>query len=737
MARTLIGQLILRLRAEGLGEANKVRQALDGVEAAARRMGSSGVRSWGIGFQKQIAALKLSAGDLRDVEQSWIRLHEGIKSRNLKGALKGAEISHWKTNTLAELAQMRGDWDRHYAALETKTRGHAKRMEGIMKPLFVSLGFYTAAYGGGLMIRGGVTASAERRREHFRQEMANIPEADREKLADKAEELGTKYPSLPITAIMEMARSAYSTMGNADRAAGVLERMAQALVVLQSTEGPDAAIQHLTGLIRGFDNLGVNKDGQKGVDLVNELIDAAVRAAQVDPDFDPGKFFPFAQRTKVAGPALSPEFLARSSVYMQDMGADATGNMIAMAFKAFVLEAVGSAGGKRYLAERDRIGVRKDGKLVDAEMFGANPDQWVLKYLVPALQKDGVDMDNETAVAAAVGKLSGNTNATAFMTRIITQRQQIERWLQMMANAAGTDVAEDARFKDPFVAFEALKSSLANLSAALLPIDTITAGLNALADGINKLAAIGEDNPFMTAAGIGLAGFGMYKGGKWVGGKLADMFGLGTAAAELTVAARMLQSAAAAQGGADVLTPDGKNPDKPNKPTGKMGLLGYLGSLIGGAALVGAGVGGSAQVLGDTPGDTFEDQVANQAAFRADLQRWIATVSDLLARLKPEGAAPGAGVSDTGPGQPLVGLGAPTSAYDPAAIDEAKRKAAEAGRQMEESLSPTAKPHVDSSSIDSALSKAQQLRALLRDLNGAGNSLDYTIGPEMRRNMSD
>ncbi|MBA67994.1 MAG: hypothetical protein CML30_03905 [Rhizobiales bacterium] len=65
-----------------------------------------------------------------------------------------------------------------------------------------------------------------------------------------------------------------------------------------------------------------------------------------------------------------------------------------------------------------------------------------------------------------------------------------------------------------------------NLSAALIPIDSISAGLNNLADGINALARAGEDNPFLAALGIGAGTYGAYKGVQWGAGKFADMFGL-------------------------------------------------------------------------------------------------------------------------------------------------------------------------------------------------------------------
>jgi hypothetical protein len=494
LAQTFIGRLILRMQAEGLGEAQRVTSAMADIERRARAMATGPAGSWGVAFQRNLERLKTTPGELDEIRNSWVRLNDSFKERGIDKALRSTEISTWKNATIGHFASVRSAHAQQLAAIEQRQKLFASNIATTMKPVLVMLGGYTAFYLGGVMGREALTASSERRREIFRQTMANIPEGDQTKIFDASEALGQQYPSIPITAIMEMARSGYSVMGDADRAISILERMTQALVVLQSAKGGDAAANHLIGLIRGMDNLGLNAEGIRGIEQVNELIDAAVKAAQVDPDFDPGAFFGFARRSKVAGPALSPDFLARASVYMQDMGADVAGNALGMAFKAFVLEAVGSAGGKRYLAERQRLGLRDGNGLIDAELFGSDPDMWVTRHLIPALERDGVDMTNDTAIATAIGKLSGNTNATGLLTRMVTQREQIERWLRLMETAMGTDAAERARHEDPFVGWESFKKALENLSAALIPIDTINTGLNSLADGINRLAA-GPSDP--------------------------------------------------------------------------------------------------------------------------------------------------------------------------------------------------------------------------------------------------
>ncbi len=721
MARTLIGQLILRLRTEGLGEANKVTKAMRDVESAARRLSTAGTGTWGVGFQRQLDKLKLAPNEIRQVEKSWIALHDSMKNRNLAKALRSSEIGHWKTHTVSALAQGRAEIAAQLAGIERAAKTHATRMRDVMKLGLVPLGAYSVPFFGGMLGAEALSASSQRRREIFRYSMANVSDKDRDTLFDRSEELGKKYPSVPITAVMEMARNAYAVMGDGDRGAAVLERMVQSLVALQSVKGVDAAVSQLTGLLRGLDNIGSNADGAKGIEQVNAMIDAATKAAQVDPDFDPGAFFSFARRTKVAGPALSQDFLARASVLMQDMGADVAGSSLAMAFKAFVLEAVGSAGGKSYLAERDRLGIRKNGKLVDSELFGSDPDTWVLKHLVPALERDGVDLNNDTAIAAAVGKLSGNTNATGLLTRLITQREQTERWLKLMENAVGTDVAEKVRLEDPFVGWEAFKTSLENLSAALTPIDQINAGLNGLADGINALAAAGKDNPLMTSLGLGAAGFGAYRGTKFLGSKMFDLFGLKGSALALDGSAAALTRAAVALGGSGVV--DGDLPGKKGA-----GGKGFWSLLATGARTVGsmAGFGLGVAALGDTPGSTVEDQVKYQRQYREFLEKVFG-----LNEPPPQRAPSGPSFREAENASML------RYRQDKSAIDDLIAEARAAGQEIENSLSVTAKPSVDNSALQQTLGLIRAINSELRGVAAGMSQAKGKVGAEMRRNFAD
>lgn len=734
MARTLIGQLILRLRTEGLGEANKITGVVRQVEDAARRLNNTG--SWGVGFQNHLNKLKLTAGELREVEKSWVQLHDSMKDRNLASALKSSEIGHWKTNTVSVLAQGRVAMEEHMRLAEKSARSHATRMRDILKPGLVMLGAYSAPYFGGMLGREAFTAASERQRENFRQRMANIPENERGQILSRSEELGQRYPSVPITAIMELARTARNTMGDTERGLQVLEEAVRGLVVLQSSSGPDAAASALDGLLRGIDNLGQNKDGPVGVEQTKQIIDGVIRAAQIEGyQLDPGSLFTFARRSKIAGPALSNEFLVSSApAIMQDMSPETAGATIASAYQAFVIGSNAVASKANIDAQR-RIGIRQGpgkGTLVGAELFGQNPYEWVKQHLIPALQKDGVDINDDGQVSKAVADLTRNTHASGLLARLVQQRDQIEKLVGLYRGAAGTDVADDVRHEDPFVALAAFKKSLQNLSASMMPIEHITVGLNSLADGINKLASAAKDSPIAAWLGAGAAGFGAHKGGKFAFGKLTDLFGLKGSAVALDGSAAALTRAAVALGGSAALDGNPGGPDKKRSwftplTIGLAGLTAYV------------------DIMRDQ-GEKLKADKDRQEQDNAKSAQNIAFLRNLVHAVVPDGtpesviAGQRAASSGDNPLQNAVDSatrlgGGPV--LDTAAIEQAKQTAAFAGQDIQSSLSVTATPNVDTSGIDNAIRKAQHLLQILSSAGAAAKTAQNNVGAEMRRNFSD
>jgi hypothetical protein len=729
MARTLIGQLILRLQTQGLGEAQKVKTAMSDIEAAAKRLGSAGVGSWGLGFQKQIDRLKLTRDEIGEVQRSWTALHDSIRDRGLDKAMRGAEISHWKTQTVSTFAQMRGEVDNHLREVEKKAQAHAGRMSTILKPGLVMLGAYTAPYLAGVTGVEALSASSERRREIFRQEMANIPEAERGQIFNRAEQLSQQYPSIPTTSIMEMARTARNTMGDTERGLQILEGMTKMFVTLQSMKGTDAALSQLDGLIRGIDNLGQNSSGALGIKNTLDIIEAMTRASQIEGDqFDPGTFWTFARRAKIAGPGLSNEFLGGvAPAFMQDMKPETFGAALSSAYQAFVIGSNAVASKANIQAQRD-LGLRTGegkGELVDSEMFGQNPYAWVKTHLVPALQKSGVDMNNDTDVNKAIAELTRNTHASGLLSRMVQQQEQVDRLIGLYRDAVGTDAADRARHEDPFVAWEAFKKSLENLSAALLPIDTIAAGLNKLADGINGLAKFGEDNPLLAAMGITGTGWAAYAGAKGVAGKMSDMFGLKGSALALDGSAAALTRAAIALGGSGVadVPGSGKNKAGVALPAAAATPL-AVAALIQGSTRDNAYVNASAQ-------ERARMRAATAIPFRSHSEERERDFSANGFMRVGEGGAGGPG------GIHAATMGPGTIDNMLAGMDRLRTEAATAGQEVQQSLSVTATPQVNLGPIQSLLSLIARARAELSSLGAAAEAAQANVGQELRRNFAD
>lgn len=143
---------------------------------------------------------------------------------------------------------------------------------------------------------------------------------------------------------------------------------------------------------------------------------------------------------------------------------------------------------------------------------------------MPALQKQGVDIDNEGAVQEALNRLYTRTVADLF-GKMITQRLQYQSTQKKLGLAPGLDGASQLDTKDPFVALEGVTSQMVNTAAEISKpiIDTIIPALGGLSGSLNGLARTLRDNPdFAKEFGtVGAAAAG--------GGILGALFGGGRA----------------------------------------------------------------------------------------------------------------------------------------------------------------------------------------------------------------
>jgi hypothetical protein len=555
MARTLIGQLILKLRTEGLGEAGKLTNVMRDVENAAKRLGQTGARSWGMGFQNQIDKLKLTQQQIRDVERSWVQLHQSMSGRNLARAAQASTVSHWKTNTLSHLAQQRAAFEEHFRRVEAGATGHSRRMHDIMRAAYVSMGFYTGAYGGGMVIRQGFKEASERSRVEAENKFRGLSDVERTKIDCAAGEIAGRR-RVSKTDAMEVAADASMNMPSTDAALATLDSQISAFKLWANTYGSEYAIGQLRAFNRAMDNINVTEpDAYKG------MLNNFMKAWQVTgKDSDPADWAQAIKYSRASGKVFSHDFLSRVLPFiMAETGGSDAGTQLRAGFDQFI---VGRAPKNALKAQRE-YGLRDDDGLVQAELFAQNPMQWFHDVLVPAMKAKGVNTDDPVTLAEEIGKLTNNRLSSDSAVKAILGWEQMQRLLnERFPKAAGLKAADQMDAASLSSSVDGLVTSFGNLSAALIPVQSvINPALNSLADGINALAAAAKEDPVLAALELGLGGAALYGGAKYGVGKMADIAGLRASAVALDGSAAALTRAAVALGGAGVtdgVTPDGK-----------------------------------------------------------------------------------------------------------------------------------------------------------------------------------
>lgn len=735
MARTLIGQLVLKAQDDASGVLKKaaanVSAAFNKIDADQKRLAQSAQffdkkSGWGVGFQKQLDTLKLTSAEMARVKQSYTGLIDSVKAKGLGKALQSQEISAWRTATVSHFAAIRAEM----GTTERRAKQHARIVQQAMKPLYLAGGGYTGLYFAGMGIRGGALASADRQRELFRQENAGLTLAERQRISITTSQLSAKLPSVSQTQGMEMFRNARGMMGTVDRADQIMPALYKGLVALQSAKGVDAGTQEMTRMLKGIDNLGKNSAGSMGIKDTMSIIEGMVKASQIEgADLDTGKLFDFARRAKIAGPGLSTDFIMTTApALMQDMTAEGFGAALSSAYQAMVIGSSAVAS-KKNLEEQERIGIRKDGELVGDQLFAENPYLWAKQYLIPALEKSGVDITNEAEVSKAIAKLSRNTNATGLLTRLVTQKEQTDRLLDLYAQSKGFKGIEDARHKDPYLAAKAFTSSFGDLSAAIGQYITpsVLVGMNGMTDFVRKMAYYVQEYPAL-GQGIGVAAVG---GGVLAAGLAAkSIYGLITAGTNLNIAAAALTRAAVAQGAGGVLDGAGGGT--------KGGFLrGLLRSVASVAVAYGAALAiqeaarrvnenpanvqrlreGESQLarLRNNLGNGYGDGLSGGSRSRGSPKR--NELSNVYRRFHGDGVAPYPTARPSG--------AVPTPRPD---FNNAEQAANEAGRKMQQALDIVARPTVDASGIQSALALAQRLLSTLQQAGSAAAnvSVPYT-----------
>lgn len=158
MARTLIGELLLKVRAD-TKEAKSVNDALERIERNAKRLGDA---PWGIGMQRQLDKLKATPRELDLIQQSWDRLIRDIKTNNLDAAMRKNRIASWRQATINDLTAVRSHMNRTHEA----TKKLSRSLDNLKKFGFLAAGGYRhqaeIQQGAGFLFRQGQRKARQR-----------------------------------------------------------------------------------------------------------------------------------------------------------------------------------------------------------------------------------------------------------------------------------------------------------------------------------------------------------------------------------------------------------------------------------------------------------------------------------------------------------------------------------------------------------------------------------------------
>lgn len=683
MAKTFIGELILRFKDESAAGAKKsaadITGSLGKIEAAAKRLNEM---PWGGKFTQQLDKLGASAKDIDHLRSSWDRLYADMQSKNLSKALQKSEMGNFKSAALQHFIDQQKRYRDELDKSEKRARTWRDRIQNITKAGLVAMGAYTGVYMAGVVGKGGIEASADWEREKFRLRQAGYSDADNRAAIQNSQDITMKYPQISGTQALELTKSAIAATGGAKEGVDIAKLLAQAQAVFQS-QGKDADISgEMAKFTKGGELAGLINPGEGGQDRFKTALENWIKFSQIEGQYmSMSDFFTMTRRAKGAFAGANDEFIALLPSLGVEMTAAGGGTSLSSLNKSY-LGNVGGGAGKHNFEEQKRIGIRDEDGLIGRREFQANPFEWTQKILIPALKKSGINVDDKGEVQAEMAKLIGNANAAAIQALMVNQRASIQKTIDQRNGAIGLSAADQARYQDPFSGWMAFINSLKNLAAAVGegPMESAVKGLNAMTDGINRMQSAWRDGGALTKAGIS-AGVGVGFFAAWK--SISSVYALATAGPALNAAAVSLEAAAGsivAANGGSALGNAAKNPAA--AAWKKWGL----------AALAIGGV----------------DALFHPGAI-TNSPRSAWGVDDMIRAAMASAKRPPA--DKVGTDATLAGQRAASGGANP--LQSAVDHATAVGGQVKAALSVTAKPILDTSELDAGIAKAREFNSLM------------------------
>jgi hypothetical protein len=401
---------------------------------------------------------------------------------------------------------------------------------------------------------------------------AGIPETEIQTQLDTSADLAAKYTNVGRADILERYKELRSVLLHPEEAAHLIEPTIRANAALNAVDTSGHMAEGLPFAIKGAEVLGLAQHPDRYL----AYLDAFVKAQQVmGKTITPEQIFEFAKYSKASGAGLSDRFKMTTALSLsQEMGGSTTGKSV----DQFVKQIVGGFQGnlhsaaKEFVAlglanaadfERSKTGTikgMKPGRHVRGyQLAQSDPDDYVYKYLLPALNAHGYTTQDQQI--GEIRRLFPAGTAADLVSKIITQRASFENHAMLYAQAKGLG-AISLNQSDPFVALNSLTTSLESFAGVVTSpvmkdaastmswLATMLGNAGAALEKVSKAHPIATELAGGAAIGVGAVG-GSVMTWNLISGVLGG-FGLKSSAAALDGSAAALTAAAEALGGAGV-----------------------------------------------------------------------------------------------------------------------------------------------------------------------------------------
>ncbi len=328
-------------------------------------------------------------------------------------------------------------------------------------------------------------------------------------------------PTATLTGNLEILNETVGAFGSVEHAMEHLGFMAKSSAILHAVAGDkigESAGAMGNSLAKFFEMRGTAGNGEVFEKEASEMMKSMIFTGG---NVNPRELLNFAQQAKSSLQNYDLHFLSRvAPSLIGEVGGERAGTQ-ANAFSSVILgkanDAKQAAAWVKYHlidpAQMTGKGAQKTGwtggaiyhtdeALKDPLSFGEN-------YILPALRKAGVNVDNQLELTKVLGTLFRNVNSAAFANELWQKqnRQRLHKDDALISQVEDPDTIYKRLLKtDPTFAMTALKGAFDNLMTAVSsPVMGTAAGaISGLAEGLNILAIAAHDNP-VTAVTTGLA----------------------------------------------------------------------------------------------------------------------------------------------------------------------------------------------------------------------------------------